>query len=80
PAGRALNVNDALKYLEQVRIEFAEQTEIYARFLDIMKDFKSHAINTPGVIDRVINLFAGRAPLITGFNTFLPPGYRIEPM
>jgi paired amphipathic helix protein Sin3a len=35
-------------------------------------------IDTPGVIDRVSNLFKGHPALIQGFNTFLPPGYRIE--
>ena len=35
-------------------------------------------IDTPGVISRVSDLFAGHPNLIQGFNTFLPPGYRIE--
>lgn len=35
-------------------------------------------IDTPGVIERVSTLFAGHPNLIQGFNTFLPPGYRIE--
>jgi paired amphipathic helix protein Sin3a len=48
---------------------------IYSQFLDIMKDFKSQAIDTPGVITRVSNLFEGRPELIQGFNTFLPQGY-----
>lgn len=43
-----------------------------------MKDFKSGAIDTPGVIERVSTLFAGNPNLIQGFNTFLPPGYKIE--
>lgn len=43
-----------------------------------MKDFKSCAIDTPGVIERVSTLFAGNPNLIQGFNTFLPPGYKIE--
>lgn len=38
----------------------------------------SASIDTPGVIDRVSNLFKGHPALIQGFNTFLPPGYRIE--
>lgn len=37
------------------------------------------SIDTPGVIERVSTLFRGHPNLITGFNTFLPPGYRIEP-
>ena len=35
-------------------------------------------IDTPGVINRVSNLFKGHPDLIVGFNTFLPPGYKIE--
>ncbi|KAI9332798.1 hypothetical protein BDR26DRAFT_868930, partial [Obelidium mucronatum] len=75
---RSLNVKDALTYLDQVKAQFANQPDVYNRFLDIMKDFKSQAIDTPGVIDRVSNLFRGHPSLVTGFNTFLPPGYRIE--
>ena len=71
-------LNDALSYLDQVKVQFAEQPDVYNRFLDIMKDFKSGAIDTPGVIGRVSTLFAGNPELIQGFNTFLPPGYRIE--
>ncbi|CAO3640847.1 unnamed protein product [Mucor hiemalis] len=43
-----------------------------------MKDFKSQSIDTPGVIERVSTLFKGHPLLISGFNTFLPAGYRIE--
>ncbi|KAK3675804.1 Transcriptional regulatory protein sin3 [Recurvomyces mirabilis] len=71
-------LNDALSYLDQVKVQFAEVPDVYNRFLDIMKDFKSGAIDTPGVIGRVSTLFAGNPELIQGFNTFLPPGYRIE--
>ncbi|KAJ3048832.1 Transcriptional regulatory protein sin3 [Rhizophlyctis rosea] len=83
---RPLNVKDALSYLDQVKIQFSDQPEVYNRFLDIMKDFKSQSIaitsnqiDTPGVIDRVSSLFRGHPNLIMGFNTFLPPGYKIEP-
>ncbi|GAA5803581.1 hypothetical protein HPULCUR_009064 [Helicostylum pulchrum] len=75
---RPLNVKDALTYLDQVKVKFADQPEVYNRFLDIMKEFKSQAIDTPGVIERVSTLFRGHPLLISGFNTFLPPGYRIE--
>ncbi|KAM0288027.1 hypothetical protein ACHAQH_000095 [Verticillium albo-atrum] len=71
-------LNDALTYLDQVKVQFHDQADVYNRFLDIMKDFKSQAIDTPGVINRVSELFAGHPNLIQGFNTFLPPGYRIE--
>ncbi|KAL6453750.1 SIN3 Transcriptional regulatory protein SIN3 [Candida maltosa Xu316] len=77
-AYRPLNVKDALSYLDQVKVQFCNQAEVYNNFLDIMKDFKSESIDTPGVIDRVSTLFRGHPNLIQGFNTFLPPGYKIE--
>ena len=42
------------------------------------QDFKAQAIDTPGVIDKVSNLFRGHDQLILGFNTFLPDSYKIE--
>ena len=68
-----LNVRDALSYLDQVKVQFTDHPDVYNRFLDIMKDFKSQAIDTPGVIERVSMLFRGQPSLIQGFNTFLPP-------
>ncbi|KAH0591154.1 hypothetical protein H2248_001252 [Termitomyces sp. 'cryptogamus'] len=77
-AGRQLNVTDALSYLDAVKVQFQDMPEVYNQFLDIMKDFKSRAIDTPIVIDRVSRLFHGNPILIQGFNTFLPGGYRID--
>ncbi|RKP22587.1 paired amphipathic helix, partial [Syncephalis pseudoplumigaleata] len=73
-----LNVRDALVYLEEVKRQFADEPDVYGRFLDIMKEFKSHAIDTPGVIERVLDLFGSNIALIIGFNTFLPPGFQID--
>ncbi|XP_041988654.1 paired amphipathic helix protein Sin3a isoform X2 [Aricia agestis] len=73
-----LKVEDALSYLDQVKFKFNAQPQVYNDFLDIMKEFKSQTIDTPGVITRVSNLFKGHPGLIVGFNTFLPPGYKIE--
>merc|ERR1719440_764080 len=75
---RQLKVEDALAYLDQVKMKFEKQPQIYNKFLDIMKEFKAQSIDTPGVIDRVLQLFHGHRELILGFNTFLPPGYKIE--
>jgi paired amphipathic helix protein Sin3a len=36
-------VQDALSYLDQVKVRFSDQPDVYNRFLDIMKDFKSQA-------------------------------------
>ncbi|KII93988.1 hypothetical protein PLICRDRAFT_99544 [Plicaturopsis crispa FD-325 SS-3] len=76
--GRPLNVADALSYLDAVKVQFQDKPDVYNHFLDIMKDFKSQVIDTPGVIDRVSMLFHGNPLLIEGFNTFLPPGYHIS--
>jgi paired amphipathic helix protein Sin3a len=40
---RPLNVRDALTYLDQVKVQFSDQPDVYNKFLDIMKDFKSQA-------------------------------------
>ena len=72
-------VGDAVSYLDRVRDKFGrEQPHVYKYFLDIMKEFKNEAVDTPGVIARVSCLFGGHPELIVGFNAFLPPGYEIE--
>ncbi|XP_039298739.1 paired amphipathic helix protein Sin3b isoform X2 [Nilaparvata lugens] len=73
-----LKVEDALSYLDNVKMKFNNHPQVYNDFLDIMKEFKSQSIDTPGVIERVSKLFQGHPDLILGFNTFLPPGYKIE--
>ncbi|EGD81011.1 hypothetical protein PTSG_10955 [Salpingoeca rosetta] len=75
---RRLKVEDALTYLDRVKAHFGSQPTVYNSFLNIMKDFKSQNINTPDVIKNVSQLFEGHPELIVGFNTFLPPGYKIE--
>lgn len=77
-ARRQLKVEDALAYLEQVKSQFDSRPTVYNHFLDIMKEFKAQTIDTTEVIKRVSGLFTGHKDLILGFNTFLPPGYKIE--
>ncbi|CAG0903253.1 unnamed protein product, partial [Cyprideis torosa] len=71
-------VENALPYLDQVKYRFWNQPQVYKDFVDIMKEFKSHSLNTPGVIERVLNLFKGHPDLIVGFNALLPNGYKVE--
>lgn len=75
---RELRVEDALMYLDQVKMEFGDRPQIYNEFLDIMKTFKSQQIDTPGVIKRVSSLFEGNRHLMLGFNIFLPDDHQIE--
>lgn len=60
-------------------------TGIEDQFIDVLRKHEVsqvvvvvYRIDTPGVINRVSNLFKGHPDLIVGFNTFLPPGYKIE--
>jgi len=39
-ADKPLNVTDALIYLDAVKRQFQDQTDVYNQFLDIMKEFK----------------------------------------
>nr|XP_033812218.1 paired amphipathic helix protein Sin3b [Geotrypetes seraphini] len=73
-----VHVEDALSYLDQVKIRFGSDPATYNGFLEIMKEFKSQSIDTPGVIRRVSQLFHEHPDLILGFNAFLPVGYKIE--
>lgn len=75
--GRRLNIEDALSYLDTVKSQFQDNPDVYNNFLDIMKEFNTQKIDTPGVIERVSTLFKGHTLLVEGFNTFLPPGYSI---
>jgi len=38
---KELKVEDALLYLDQVKMEFTDKPHIYNQFLEIMKDFKA---------------------------------------
>ena len=77
-SNKALKVEDALLYLDQVKMEFVDQPHIYNQFLEVMKDFKSNALGTEAVIAAVSNLFRGHNTLLLGFNRFLPVGRWIE--
>ncbi|ELR12555.1 paired amphipathic helix protein sin3, putative [Acanthamoeba castellanii str. Neff] len=77
---RGVKFESALDFLDQVKLQFQHQPQIYNYFLDVMKEFKAQTIDTPGVIARVSDLFKGHDDLILGFNTFLPPGYKIVPV
>jgi len=77
---RELKVEDALLYLDQVKVEFADKPHVYNEFIQLMKKFKAQSIDTPGVIERVKSLFRGHNKLILGLNAFLPEGeeYKIK--
>ena len=68
-------LNDALQFLDLVKVTTAYDPQIYNKFIDIMVDFKHGVIDTPSVIEKVSTLFTKNMALIQPFNSFLPPGY-----
>ena len=68
----------SLTYLANVKMEFDLQPHIYTKFLDIMKKFKAHTVDKPGVIQQVLQLFRGHDQLILDFNAFLPKEQHIS--
>ena len=76
--GDSLILNDALAYLDQVKVVFVLQPGIYNTFLEVMKSFKKEILDIPGTIEWVSALFICYPALILAFNTFLADGYSIE--
>ena len=40
---QSMQLNDAFAYLDKVRTEFADQPEVYNKFLQVMREFKANA-------------------------------------
>jgi len=64
----------AIRYLNQVKVEFPDDPDAYNLFLDILKDFEAKHLDTQGVIGRVYELFVGREAPLQSFNTFIRAG------
>lgn len=69
--------SDCWKYIENVKIRFADEVHMYHQFLDILQDFKDLNIDTPKVITRVAALLQGNEDLLVQFNSFLPSSFSI---
>jgi histone deacetylase complex regulatory component SIN3 len=75
---RRSGVNDALSFLDQVKVAFRDEPLVYDHFLFVLKDLKDGSIDTPGLIESVLYLFSDQPKLITDFNAFLPLGYTLD--
>lgn len=42
-----------MTYLDQVKVQFHDQPDVYNRFLDIMKDFKSQAYVPVAIVPKL---------------------------
>lgn len=69
---------EALDYLDQVKLRYADQPEVFVHFLDILDDYKGGTTDYFSVIRRFSTLFADNLDLIEAFNSFNPTGYHIE--
>ncbi|KAF2811172.1 uncharacterized protein BDZ99DRAFT_570424 [Mytilinidion resinicola] len=65
-------------YINQVKAEYADQPDVVERFQQVLRDFRSGRIDSPGALYWISSLFEGKPDLIRGFNIFLPPGYKTE--
>ncbi|SJL13023.1 uncharacterized protein ARMOST_16459 [Armillaria ostoyae] len=77
--GTPVSVLDTLCYLYAIRDQFPDKPEVYNRFLDIVRDCESKLIDFPSTVEQVALLFHQHPRLIGGFNTFVPPEYRVDP-
>ena len=70
-------VADTLSYLDHIKVAYSTRPAVYNSFLDIMKQFKTHALDTEGVIAAIQRLFADRPALLADFELFLPSGFSV---
>ncbi|KAI3779271.1 hypothetical protein L2E82_08916 [Cichorium intybus] len=70
-----LTASDAKQYLKVVKSRLT--SEKYAEFHGIMKDYREHSIDIPGVKTKLVKLFNGDRKLLLGLNIFLPKESRI---
>mmetsp|Transcript_23861 Transcript_23861/g.27624 ORF Transcript_23861/g.27624 Transcript_23861/m.27624 type:complete len:326 (-) Transcript_23861:132-1109(-) len=67
-------IQDALSYLDQVKLEFGNNNKetYYDEFVNILKKRKENEIDTTEVARRVSVLFHGNEVLLNGLSRFLP--------
>ena len=67
-----------LDYLNRVKAVGGDDTKLYDQFVELMIEFQSGKIDTPGVRDRVSQLLRDNRELRQEVDMFLYPGYEIE--
>jgi len=70
--------NEALEFLDMLKVAWAETPHTYNQFKDIMVDYKDKKLDTPSLLQEVELLFAGNNKFIAGFNRFASDGHKIE--
>ncbi|KAG8999607.1 hypothetical protein FRB90_012032 [Tulasnella sp. 427] len=72
----------AVNYISEVQTVYAQQPQVYRRFLDIMHDARNRGLGVQAVvatIDAITQLFGlfAHPDLIRRFDNFLPPRMRL---
>jgi hypothetical protein len=65
-------------YINEVKAAFEDRPDVVESFEQVLRDYRSGRIDSPGAVYWISRLFAEKPELIQGFNIFLPPGYRTE--
>ena len=73
-----IETEESLGYVRQVKHIFHDQQHVYESFIQLLAEFHRGEVDHMQTIRRVLELFHDHSELITGFNTFLPQGYRIS--
>ena len=72
-------VREAMTYIQQIKSTFRNKPEVYSVFeIELARATKGASISDlPNIIRSVYKLLQSDESLLMGFNSFLPPGYKI---
>eukprot|EP00541_Cyclophora_tenuis_P018580 CAMPEP_0116541972 /NCGR_PEP_ID=MMETSP0397-20121206/764_1 /TAXON_ID=216820 /ORGANISM="Cyclophora tenuis, Strain ECT3854" /LENGTH=124 /DNA_ID=CAMNT_0004065943 /DNA_START=166 /DNA_END=540 /DNA_ORIENTATION=- len=68
-----------MRYIHQIKSTFRDQPEVYTRFeIEMARTTRSAtSVDMANIIQRIYTLLESNEHLLLGFNSFLPPGYKI---
>lgn len=75
---RKITTEEALRYCDQVKLEYKDHPQVYKEFLNILNATKTKVLGTKEIMHRVADLFQDKKQLVLGFNQYLPDRYAIE--
>ena len=70
-------INDALLFIDGLKVEFKDAPQKFSEFLHIMKSFKDKVYDVASVKRLISELLHGKKELIISFNAFLPDTEKI---
>ena len=70
--------NEASSFLDDLKVQCADKSDVYEKFLHVMAEFKRQVIDTSETVFEASWLLKDHPKLIQRFNMFLPLGYRVD--